>query len=314
MSTSRRCRRFYLLFLIFSTICRKIHVLAQDAIFRPEIPVNIGLRLEYYITPEQYQSCRNDFKKTIEKDKVFGQDSFLQFVKLRTDGVIDKDLFDTSILELVYIYWFTICTVQSDTCSEIEFVSSDDVTGFYYENGEPLTEEICERIQYYIDRYITSQSPTNAPSLSIEPSLSPSHSQVPSSKPSIIPSSSPSILSLTESLSFQIQYTSNCASELIIEALSTGLRKQFGCDDQQIQECQLDVEVLISEFFTFECIKETQTPDSLCALISTLITITSKTALDEESSRRIMSDTTTRIVNEESFVSSMFQECVSYII
>ena len=63
-----------------------------------------------------------------------------------------------------------------------------------------------------------------------------------------------------------------------------------------------------------DCIKKTQTPDSLCALISTLITITGNTALDEESSRQRISDTTTMIVNDESFVSSLFQECVSYII
>jgi hypothetical protein len=315
--------------------------LAQDAIFRPEMPVNIGLRLEYFITPEQYDSCMNDFQKTVEKRKVFNQESFLKFVNLRTNGVIDKDLFDTSILELVYIYWFTVCTVEPELCSEIELVSSNDVTGYYYENGEPLTEEICERIQYYIDRYITSQSPTYSPSLSIEPTSIPSESHMPSSIPSISPTNSPTLLTFTESLSFQIEYTSNCASEIMIEKLSTGLRKQFGCDGQQIQECQFDVEVLISEFFSFgtcvqfgnvsfivfdvqhaltvimfvtECIKEKQTPDSLCALISTLTTITGKTALDEESSRRTISDTFTMIVNEESFVSSMFQECVSYII
>lgn len=249
MSMIGRYRRFYSL-LILPIICR-LHVLAQDVIFRPEMPSNIGLRLEYYITPEQYESCRNDFKKTIEKKKVFSQDSFLQFVKLRTEGVIDKDLFDTSILELVYIYWFTICTVETELCSETEFVSSDEVIGFYYENGEPLTEEICERIQYYIDRYITSKSPTNAPSLSTEPSLTPSHSYDPSSIPSIRPSSSPTLLSLTESLSFQIQYANSCANDIIIEKLSIGLRKQFGCDSQLIQECQFDIEVLISEFLTF---------------------------------------------------------------
>lgn len=216
----------------------------EDTIFRPEsIPPEIGLRMEYFLTVEQYDSCMTDLAITVEKKKVWDQSSFLAFVKRRTDGAIDQNVLDSSILELVYIYWFVICTaVGPDLCLDVSSVTSAQVTEFYFDNGEPLTEEICERMQYYLDQQqdrnrMPSVSPSELPTKSIQLQISESPStssptgmptkirivdedQEPTFQPStksLSPSSSPSLaptfLSVTEYLTFQIYYNTTDTSD-----------------------------------------------------------------------------------------------------
>lgn len=186
--------------------------------------INIDLN---ELTEWEYSTCVNDLlEATMAYDFMFEIPAYLKFIEYQSNGLLVKSKFDVQILDLVHIYWFVVCNVNSETCQDDSLVSVREIIQQQDGDGVRLIYKLCKRLDVYLERngfqdngedgYPTmmpslqpsrvqarfpSPSPqdkmTNHPSLEPAESLSqmPTYHQVLSDVPSVTgPTSRPSVV------------------------------------------------------------------------------------------------------------------------
>jgi len=117
------------------------------------------------LTQYEYDKCVEDLQQATDNyNGIFEIPAFLEFVDYQSNGLIVKSQFDMSILGLVQVYWFTVCTVNSDTCDEDSFrVTFQEIMEFEGEDdGVYLIYKLCKRVDLYLGNNLVS--PTSQPS------------------------------------------------------------------------------------------------------------------------------------------------------
>jgi len=192
---------------------------------------------------DEFVQCVDDLANATEtygnEMNQLNQFSYLEFLKLQTDGIINEPTFQNLLPEISNAYWNLVCIIVGDGCSNDSTVTLDDIENYALDNGGWLIYQLCSRIDEYLDKALLSDEPSSSPT----DIPSPSPTTTPTISPSMYPSSSPSTKEKTFEISFKLtEEVPSCYGHVLPLLMEERMRAILKCKEKCAGELDLNIE------------------------------------------------------------------------
>jgi len=179
------------------------------------------------LTYDEFDKCVVDLSDAIiqDHDKVMSKSSYLEFLRLQSNNVINEASFNQILPELSMAYWNLVCVITEDDCNTDSTVTLQQIEDYALDDGGWLIYQLCSRIDVYLSDAL---EPTRSPS------VVPSDAPTATASPSNWPSSSPSTKNASFTFVFQMEGTVPCYEQVLPKLMDDKIREILKCDNSGV--------------------------------------------------------------------------------